>query len=243
MLIIFDVEGTLINSRDLYYSKLKEGFDKIGTSLDLDADTCYHLRALPPLRKLEDFVRAYMNKGKELETLLKMPLNEAEEKAREWIAYAVSQDILDTVQKIYSNLNTEGENNISVRYIPAGRKALLMALKIRGHKLALVSNSSKESIEKDFADILDVFNVVISKEDLSNLKPSPEGINLALQKLHESSNNVLLLGDSKIDADTAKAAKVKFIPVLSGMAIKEWCEAMSDVVFKDANDLLTYKFE
>ncbi len=55
-------------------------------------------------------------------------------------------------------------------------------------------------------DILDSFEVVVGLEDVNETKPDPEGINLALAKLHSRPEQTLFVGDSFADISAAKNA-------------------------------------
>lgn len=63
---------------------------------------------------------------------------------------------------------------------------------------------------------MDLIDVIVGGEDVKVLKPSPEGLLLAIDSLNEKLNNVLYIGDSLIDAKTALAANVDFAAVTTG---------------------------
>ena len=54
-------------------------------------------------------------------------------------------------------------------------------------------------------------------EDVSAAKPSPEGVLIALDRLHVRKEDVLYVGDSVVDAETAQAAGVSFGGVTHGV--------------------------
>ena len=60
----------------------------------------------------------------------------------------------------------------------------------------------------------DYFNIIIGGEDVLEAKPSPEGLLLAIKQLDIPKEEVLYIGDSTIDAETAEAAGVDFAGVL-----------------------------
>ena len=83
----------------------------------------------------------------------------------------------------------------------------------------------------------------IGGEDVENLKPDPEGLIKVLSNLGVFSAEAIYVGDSLIDAKTAKEANVPFVAVLSGVTssdsfISEGCEN----IVKDITALPTMLF-
>ena len=54
-------------------------------------------------------------------------------------------------------------------------------------------------------------------EDVKAPKPSPEGVLFALEHLGSTPEETLYIGDSTVDAETARNAGVDFAGVLNGM--------------------------
>ena len=67
----------------------------------------------------------------------------------------------------------------------------------------------------------DFLDIVVGGEDVSCPKPDPEGLRHALSVLGVSPQEVLYVGDSIVDAETARAAGVDFAGVLHGMTTRE----------------------
>ena len=66
-----------------------------------------------------------------------------------------------------------------------------------------------------------VFKVIVGGEDVTAHKPDPTGLLIAIDKLGYSSSQTVYVGDSVVDAETAKRANVPFVAVLSGVTSKE----------------------
>jgi len=90
-------------------------------------------------------------------------------------------------------------------------------------KTAIVSTKFRYRIAEilDRDNILDLFDLIVGGEDVSEHKPDPEGLNLAISELKAEKEQTIYIGDSVIDAITAQDAGVDFIAVLSGVTPQE----------------------
>ena len=59
--------------------------------------------------------------------------------------------------------------------------------------------------------------IIVGGEDVKAAKPSPEGLLLAIKRLHVSKAETLYIGDSTIDAETAQAAGIDFAGITHGV--------------------------
>jgi len=96
-------------------------------------------------------------------------------------------------------------------------------LRGRGLRLGIVSTKYRYRIEDVLGreGLLEPFEVIVGGEDVSEFKPDPESLNLALEKLVISPEAVLYVGDSVVDAEAAMRAGVPFAAVLSGPTPRE----------------------
>ena len=97
--------------------------------------------------------------------------------------------------------------------------SIIKGLCDKGFKLGIVSTKFRYRIEAilNREKLLDFFVVIVGGEDVSTLKPNPFGLLLAVKKLDLTSSEVIYIGDSIIDAETANRAGISFIAVLSGV--------------------------
>ena len=65
--------------------------------------------------------------------------------------------------------------------------------------------------------LLGAFEVIIGAEDVSEYKPNPQGLLVAMERLGCVRQDFLYVGDSVTDAKTAQRADTDFIAVLSGV--------------------------
>ena len=66
---------------------------------------------------------------------------------------------------------------------------------------------------------------MVGGEDVKAAKPSPEGVKFALEHLRSTPKETLYIGDSIVDAETARNARVDFAGVLNGMTTAEELQA------------------
>lgn len=99
----------------------------------------------------------------------------------------------------------------------------LKALKQQGAHIGIISTKYRFRITDFLKDYLpeDFLDIIVGGEDVKNAKPSPEGILLALERLGSSKQETLYVGDSTVDAETARNAGVDFAAVLNGMTTAE----------------------
>ena len=98
-------------------------------------------------------------------------------------------------------------------------KSVLLALKDAGAFIGIISTKYrfriKELLDQHFPG--NFFNIIVGGEDVKAAKPSPEGLLFAIKQLHATKAETLYIGDSTIDAATAKAAGVDFAGVTHGV--------------------------
>lgn len=113
-----------------------------------------------------------------------------------------------------------------------GIKELLMELQSRGVRLGIITSKNRKELQNDFVPfgIHAFFDTIITVEDSSAPKPSPEPMLAYLNKAEVKSCEVLYIGDTLYDRDCAVNAGVDF-----GLAM--WgCHSVEEI---DA----TYYFE
>ncbi|MDO5293559.1 MAG: HAD-IIIA family hydrolase [bacterium] len=100
---------------------------------------------------------------------------------------------------------------------------MLKELKTKGMKLGVITTKQRYrvlDILKKF-NIKQYFDVTIGGDSVHKEKPDPEGIRLAMSMLKMEKEDILYVGDSLVDASTAKRAGVDFIAVLTGTTTKD----------------------
>ena len=171
--VIFDFDGTIINTNDL----IKEGLNKIANK--------HRGCKLTPI-ELEILT------GKALEAQM---------------AYI---DITQ-VDRLVAEFKGWYEQNHDEMARPfPGMVHLIRVLNELGYKIGIVTNNSRKALDKGLKllAIDQWIDCSITRDDVKETKPSPEGILKALSILGMDTNQALFIGDTAHDILAAKAANV-----------------------------------
>lgn len=109
----------------------------------------------------------------------------------------------------YRAINKQLHDELITEY--DGVTETLRLLKARGIKMAIVSTKRSANIKRGLAlmGIGEVFEHIISLDEVKNPKPDPEPILLALEKLGASKEEALMIGDNYHDIEGGKNAGVR----------------------------------
>ena len=101
----------------------------------------------------------------------------------------------------------------------ATTRTVIPALKQRGLALGILSTKFRRRIAAvlDREKMCDFFDVIVGGEDVVNHKPHPEGALKAVAGLGAAASEILYVGDSVVDAETARRAQLPFVAVLTGV--------------------------
>lgn len=116
-----------------------------------------------------------------------------------------------------------------------GIAEMLAQVRARGFKSAVVSNkydaAVKELVFSLFGEWID--EAIGESADVRK-KPAPDGVAAALKRLNSDKKSAVYVGDSDVDAQTAKNAKMKFIGVTWGFRDRALLERMGADAIIDA---------
>lgn len=199
MLIIFDLDGTLINT-----------IDDLGQACNHALSACGF-----PTHEIADYPRLV---GNGINKLIERAL--PEEHRNEATVLRLREHFVPYYDA----------HNCDLTHPYDGISELLQALKAAGHTLAVASNKYQAATEKIVAQLFPgIFDVVLGERDGVPRKPNPQIVFDILSMLHATSSSplkgelegVLYIGDSLVDAETAKAAKATLVLCTWGFCTEE----------------------
>ena len=192
MIIIFDLDGTLINT-----------ISDLGQACNHALAACGY-----PTHKIEDYPRLV---GNGINKLIERAL--PEEHRQEKTVLQVREYFVPYYD----------EHNCDLTHPYDGIPELLHAMKAAGHQLAVASNKYQAATEKIVAQLFPgIFDIVLGERENVARKPDPQIVWDIVGSLEDGSkaaygledgasaygleDDVLYVGDSLVDANTARAA-------------------------------------
>lgn len=191
-LIIFDLDGTLIDS----VPDLASSVNHTLKSLNLDV--------FP-----EDTIRTWVGNG--AATLVKRALSKGVT-----IKDDIDEDLFSNALDIFLNYYS---NNLTVSTILyKGVKQTLESLQNKNYRLAIVTNKPFDFIEPilECLELSDLFEYYIGGDSLSVKKPNPMPLLHVCEKLNVNVESSLMIGDSKNDIVAANEANMDSIALSYG---------------------------
>ncbi len=142
-------------------------------------------------------------------------------------------DGFDVLTNIYPNPYREEMKEVYIAkanevmtpktYLFPYTEKLICYLNNNGIKCAIVSSKLRFRIEEGIEHLMKYAKVdlIIGLDDVNEPKPSSEGIEKAINSFGLSKDEILYVGDSYIDAQTAQNACVDFCAVTTGTTTRE----------------------
>jgi HAD superfamily hydrolase (TIGR01509 family) len=184
-LVIFDLDGVLIDSKDLHYKALNNALEKV--------DPKYKISYQEHLSKYDG-----LNTRKKLSMLTK-------EKG-------LPQESHNNVWK-----DKQEETFLMLENIPANINAIniMLYLKSEGWKIAVASNSIRETIIKSLhgIQVLHLVDYIVSNEDVWHPKPHPEMYWKCMVALDAFPKDTIIIEDSHIGRQGALNSGANLYPI------------------------------
>jgi HAD superfamily hydrolase (TIGR01549 family) len=120
-------------------------------------------------------------------------------------------------------------------------RELFERIKGNGKRIALATSSKKSEskIYKKLLRIEDLVDAETNADDAEKSKPCPDIFVVALQKLNDPPDNVIVVGDTPYDVEAAKKIGLKTIGLLCGGASERTLrETGAIAIYRDPADLL-----
>jgi len=185
--ILLDLDGTLINSEKKFYESFRNVlYNKYNIEITI-----------------KDYEENELKQNANLINYLK----ESNKIPKEDLEEEIMKLVYDEYEKEFMELLSETEVHLNFE--------LLKILKSKEIKLALVSTCRKKFINilLEKLNIKNLFDTIISREDVANLKPSPDAYIKALEELNLNSDNCIAIEDSERGIKSSIEANIKTIQV------------------------------
>ena len=210
MTIIFDLDGTLLNT-----------IDDLGYACNHALEHCGY-----PTHAIEEYPHMV---GNGINILIHRALPETERN---------EENVLKVREFFvpYYNLH-----NCDFTRPYEGMPDVLNTLKAQGHKLAVASNKYQAATQKIVSHFFPgIFDVVFGEREGIPRKPNPQIVYDIISKLSTLNTQLLYIGDSLVDRDTAQNAGVPFIACSWGFVSRQaLTEAGVTRIIDQAAELLT----
>ena len=197
MIIIFDLDGTLINT-----------ISDLGQACNHALSACGF-----PTHKIEDYPRLV---GNGVNKLIERALPEEHR----------NEETVLRLREYFVPYYDEHNCDYTRPY--DGIPELLQTLKAQGHSLAVASNKYQAATEKIVAQLFPgIFDVVLGERVGVERKPHPQIVYDVLHRLSPLTSNlspILYIGDSLVDAETARAAGATLVLCTWGFGTREQME-------------------
>ena len=207
--ILFDFEGTLVD----FQWKLSAAVEDV-------------LQALGAMGLARDRIQS-----RKYSTILPEALRLASESGLQ------ADQVREKIFAIYDRYDEDALTRWSLR---PGVQDFLQTITNRGIHAGLVSNVGLKALSRALPKLgLErSFEVALSRNDVANLKPSPDGINLALEKIGVRKDRSVFVGDSLDDIHGARNAGLRVIIISDGENVREdILAARPDYVIQGYNEL------
>lgn len=193
--IIFDLDGTLLNTLD-----------------DLKDSTNYALKACGFKERGYEEIRGFVGNGVRLLIERAVPKNTDGAK-------------VDECFEIFARHYDKNMENKTRAY--DGIESMLKIVKERGYKTAVVSNKYDSAVKKLVNERFGKYiSLAVGESETVRKKPAPDGVWAALESLGATRERAVYVGDSDVDAMTAKNAALRFIGVTWGFRDRALLESL-----------------
>lgn len=138
-------------------------------------------------------------------------------------------------QKILAEKEEYFKTIVKERFV-IGTRSFLKELSINGFILALVTGTSRHELHRILPKHLyNLFQVVVTGNDVHHGKPHPEPYLMALEKLNLNSNEAVVIENAPFGIQSAKSAKLRCLALETSLPRKHLFEA--DHIFSSIREL------
>lgn len=132
--------------------------------------------------------------------------------------------------------------NIHLSVLFPKAKETLTTLKSKGYKMGVVTSRYKETVLESLrlTQLENFFDVVIFGDDYTNLKPHPEPVLKAMEKINVTPIESVMIGDTDTDIEAGKNAGTKTVRATYGFNTERLHETKPDIIIDDISDILNF---
>lgn len=123
-----------------------------------------------------------------------------------------------------------------------GTMNTLIQLNKRGIKVGIITRNCEKAVRFGFPNIEQYCDVFIPRDDITRVKPHPDHLTMALERLAViNPNDCLMVGDHILDIKAGKRMNMKTAGVLTGETTRlQFMRAEADLILDDATKILDY---
>ncbi len=209
--IIFDLDGTLVDSMAIYMESIKHILSLYNVSIDPTSKDIMHFAGKPA-----EMIYTYFLKKEGVYDLSK----------KEYLKYEFN--------KKFSELLKDQKD-----YFPKESTICIAELKKKGYNLAIGTGASRIGMDMMVPkDTQDLFNPIITIDDVSNPKPDSETFMKASEFIGTNPKECIVVGDGMNDFIAARDAGMSFILIKNNYNDDlDLCEGC-DYVVDDISELM-----
>ena len=184
-LIIFDLDGVLVEAKNIHFNALNEALSKVNTGYKIDWNE-------------------HLNKYDGLKTFQKLNLLTKEK----GLPQEIHNQVWEDKQKITLQQLASLDEDIRLQFV-------IKELSEEGYKLAVCSNSIRKTVLTVLAKlgIIEFMDLIISNEDVTNSKPHPEMYWKAISMMGMLPEETLIIEDSPYGLMAAARSKSHILRV------------------------------
>jgi beta-phosphoglucomutase len=198
--IIFDMDGVLVDAMP-FHCKAIQTAAKQEVNIDIAPRDVYLLEGMPGEEMVKELLRHKRYTGK-IEQLSDDDSDKLD---------SIAHRIHERKKKVFQQINASAPIN--------GARELVYNI---GCKKALVSGAAKQEVDSIINNYFgkDVFDVVVSGEDLEEGKPSPDPFRTALTKMGLTESEAIVVENAPLGVKAANNAKIRCIVTLNNTPLK-----------------------
>ncbi len=191
--VVFDLDGTILNTIIGIKDSVNAGLNKINAKLISEEETLQFI-------------------GDGLEQLLKRSIVHSRDES---LNSKVKDEDYHTDLEEYVKYYNEYRISKTVEF--PGMTDTLLSLKDRGYMLFVLSNKIDRDVKAQMEYFFkDIFTEAIGESPLVGKKPGTKGIEYIKGKYNLKNDEIIYVGDSHVDMEFSKNAKLKVIACMYG---------------------------